>query len=208
MAKGQRRKAIPKSVRFEVFKRDKFTCQYCGESAPNVILEIDHIVPVSKGGGNDIMNLVTACRDCNSGKTNKRLDDNSAIMVQKNQLDMMQERREQLEMMIRWRQALEQERDVEVDAINVYFQTNTKWHLSESGKSKIRKLIKRFSFNEVYAACEIAVDHYYDGSEYSWDNAFMKVGGICYNRRKAAEQDAQSNIEREHPNEQGHKCTE
>ena len=60
------RKAIPKSVRFEVFKRDKFTCQYCGASAPDVILEIDHIRPVSKGGTNDILNLVTACRDCNS----------------------------------------------------------------------------------------------------------------------------------------------
>ena len=45
-----KRVAIPKSIRFEVFKRDSFTCQYCGESAPNVILNVDHIYPVSKGG--------------------------------------------------------------------------------------------------------------------------------------------------------------
>ena len=208
MAKGQRRKAIPKSVRFEVFKRDKFTCQYCGESAPNVILEIDHIVPVSKGGGNDIMNLVTACRDCNSGKTNKRLDDNSAIMVQKNQLDIMQERREQLEMMIQWRASLDKELDIEADAINVYIKNNTKWEMDEEGIQATKRHIKRFGFNEVYTAWEIAISQYYNGSSYSWDKCYRMVGGICYNRRKAAEQDAQSNIEREHPNEQGNKCTE
>lgn len=56
-----KRTPIPKSTRFEVFKRDKFTCQYCGATAPNVILEVDHIKPVSKGGSNDLLNLVTAC---------------------------------------------------------------------------------------------------------------------------------------------------
>lgn len=59
------RKPISKKIRFEVFKRDKFTCQYCGRSAPDVILEIDHLNPVINGGDNDILNLVTSCRDCN-----------------------------------------------------------------------------------------------------------------------------------------------
>ena len=60
MAKVSKRKTIPKTVRFEVFKRDKFTCQYCGQMAPDVILEIDHIKPVAEGGENDILNLITA----------------------------------------------------------------------------------------------------------------------------------------------------
>ena len=187
---ASKRKQIPKSVRFEVFKRDKFTCQYCGESAPNVILEVDHITPVSKGGSDDIMNLITSCRDCNRGKTDKKLDDNTAVMVQKKQLDAMQERREQLEMMVQWRQALEQEMEIEIDAINVYLQSNTKWWLNENGCKSIRKLIKRFGFSEVYTACEIAIDKYYDGTERGWENAVDKIGGICYNRRKAAENDA------------------
>ena len=136
------------------------------------------------------MNLITSCRDCNRGKTNKKLDDNSAVMVQKRQLDAMQERREQLEMMLKWRQALENELDIEVDAIDIFFRDNTKWGFSEAGKKNVRKLIKRFGFNEVYKACEIAIDRYYHGSERSWDNAFNKVGGICYNRKKAVENDA------------------
>ena len=46
-------------------------CQYCGQSAPDVVLEVDHIVPVAEGGDNDIMNLITSCRDCNRGKVRK-----------------------------------------------------------------------------------------------------------------------------------------
>jgi len=47
------RKALSKKVRFEVFKRDSFTFQYCGKSAPAMILEVDHLKPVSKDGDND-----------------------------------------------------------------------------------------------------------------------------------------------------------
>lgn len=59
---------VSKRIRFEVFKRDQFTCQYCGKHPPEVMLECDHIVPVVEGGGNDDSNLVTACQDCNRGK--------------------------------------------------------------------------------------------------------------------------------------------
>ena len=62
------RKPISKRTRFEVFKRDMFSCQYCGKKSPDVVLHVDHIKPVSKGGKNTITNLITACRDCNLGK--------------------------------------------------------------------------------------------------------------------------------------------
>ena len=59
---------IPPKLRFDVFRRDKFVCQYCGACGPNVELEIDHEIPVSRGGTDDIKNLKTACFDCNRGK--------------------------------------------------------------------------------------------------------------------------------------------
>ena len=185
-----KRTAIPKGIRFEVFKRDKFTCQYCGLSAPDVILEIDHIKPVSKGGTNDILNLVTACRECNRGKTNKELSDNTAVKVQKQQLDDMQERREQLEMMLKWREMLDDELSIESEAISCLLGNETKWHLSENGLKTARKLIRRFGFSEVYTATQIAIDRYYNGTEDSWNQAWNKVGGICYNRKKARDEDA------------------
>jgi hypothetical protein len=62
------RKAISKKIRFEVFKRDFFTCAYCGSKPPKVVLEVDHITPVCAGGDNSIDNLITSCFECNRGK--------------------------------------------------------------------------------------------------------------------------------------------
>ena len=64
-----KREPIPKKLRFEILKRDNFTCRYCGQSAPDVVLHADHIKPVAKGGTNDPSNLVAACSACNSGKS-------------------------------------------------------------------------------------------------------------------------------------------
>lgn len=62
-------------TRFEVFKRDRFTCAYCGNHPPDVLLEVDHIVPRSAGGSDEMSNLVTACWDCNRGKSDRLLDE-------------------------------------------------------------------------------------------------------------------------------------
>lgn len=77
MAKNQakcNRKPLSKRTRFEVFKRDGFRCCYCGASAKTSQLEVDHIIPVSLGGSNDMDNLITSCRNCNGGKSNIELD--------------------------------------------------------------------------------------------------------------------------------------
>lgn len=66
--------ALSVRTRFEVFKRDEFTCRYCGKKSPDVILEIDHIVPVVDGGSDDPMNLATSCWACNSGKSSVPLN--------------------------------------------------------------------------------------------------------------------------------------
>ena len=94
---------ISKQLRFEVFKRDKFTCQYCGRSAPDVILNVDHIKPVVEGGTNEILNLLTSCFDCNNGKRAKLLSDDNIIKKQQLQLEALQERKEQIEVMFEWK---------------------------------------------------------------------------------------------------------
>jgi 5-methylcytosine-specific restriction endonuclease McrA len=67
-AKSGKRQPISKKLRFEVFKRDGFVCQYCGKHPPDIILEVDHIHPKAKNGSDDINNLITSCFDCNRGK--------------------------------------------------------------------------------------------------------------------------------------------
>ena len=54
--------------RFEIFQRDRFMCRYCGAIPGESELQIDHIVPIAKGGTNSLLNLITACRLCNAGK--------------------------------------------------------------------------------------------------------------------------------------------
>lgn len=178
------RKTLSKKIRFEVLKRDKFTCQYCGKSAPDVVLEIDHIKPVSKGGKNDIMNLVTSCKDCNRGKSNIELSDDSVVKRQQAQLQEMAERKEQLEMMLEWRESLNDFEEECVEAVNDIFCYQTNWGISEHGKKKVKKWIAEFSLIEVLDATETAIDYYYDGSEESWNTAFNKISGICYVKRK------------------------
>lgn len=82
-------------TRFEVFKRDRFTCAYCGKHPPDVLLECDHIIPVAAGGSDDLENLVTACWDCNRGKADRLLDEGTAPAVNQASLEAMQERLEQ-----------------------------------------------------------------------------------------------------------------
>jgi hypothetical protein len=67
--------ALSKKTRFEVFKRDGFACQYCGRNSETVVLEVDHIDPKANGGSDDSINLITACFDCNRGKSDRKLGD-------------------------------------------------------------------------------------------------------------------------------------
>lgn len=70
---GDRNIKLWKKISEEVLKRDDYTCFYCGKRGG--ILEIDHILPVSKGGNDDLSNLVTACRKCNRQKKDKMINE-------------------------------------------------------------------------------------------------------------------------------------
>jgi len=142
-----KRKGISKRVRFEVLKRDAFTCQYFGGVAPDVILHIDHIKPVSKGGNNGILNLVTSCQSCNSGKSNIELSDDSAIKKQQKQLANMAEKREQIKLMIEWRESLENADDLLIDSVSeLVSKLMVDRSPNEHGLMIIRKAIKKHGY--------------------------------------------------------------
>lgn len=178
-----KRKSISKKTRFEIFKRDNFTCQYCGKKAPDVILEIDHIVPVSKGGTNKILNLVTACKDCNRGKTNIELNDNQVIERERKQLEELQERREQIKLLGRWHKELELIDEEKIEIINQILLDKADFSLSDSGKTKTKKLIKKYGLEEVIESTNISIDQYYEESEDS-EKVFDYIGRICNVRNK------------------------
>lgn len=59
------------SIRFDVLKRAKHRCELCGVSAKDKALEVDHIIPRSKGGEDTISNFQALCYSCNATKGNK-----------------------------------------------------------------------------------------------------------------------------------------
>ena len=183
-----KRKNIPNKLRFEVFKRDSFTCQYCGQSAPNVVLEVDHLLPVSKGGDNDILNLITSCWTCNNGKSNILLTDNTMLEKQKAQLDELNEKRLQLEMMIEWRESLNNLDDDIAQKIADYFGNQANCDVNETGLKKIKQWTKKFTYQQILEAVELSVNQYVKkGTNDETNKAFDMVPRICAAKKRQTE---------------------
>ena len=185
-----KRKAIGKKLRFEVFKRDGFRCQYCGATAPDVLLVVDHVNPVAEGGGNDILNLITACQPCNSGKGKRLLGDQTVLEKQRDQLEELNDRREQLEMMIAWKEGLSSLKDRAIESLAAHWSTLVDgYSLNEKGRQTLRKTCGTYEVSELMDAMRIATDQYLEvGSDgkftpESVDIAWSKVSGICRVRR-------------------------
>jgi DNA-directed RNA polymerase subunit RPC12/RpoP len=63
-------------TRWEILQRDNFACQYCGRTPQDgAKLQVDHIIPKSRGGTNEKENLITACLECNLGKFDVLLEE-------------------------------------------------------------------------------------------------------------------------------------
>lgn len=171
------RKAISKRKRFEVFKRDAFTCQYCGAHPPSAILHVDHIHPVSKGGGNDIDNLITACQPCNSGKSNVELNDVPQSLQDK--AAAVLEREAQIKgyqsVMDAKRLRLEEEA---AQICEVYETFNPGFTLTDKSMVTIRMFIDKLGVHCVQSAMELAwsVRKVRTGGEFKY------FCGICWNK--------------------------
>jgi len=73
--RARRKAEVAVGLRFQVFQRDQFRCRYCGVRVEDgAVLHADHVMPQSRGGPTTLENLVTACVDCNLGKSDRVLD--------------------------------------------------------------------------------------------------------------------------------------
>jgi hypothetical protein len=169
--------AIGKKLRFEVFKRDGFTCQYCGANPPMVILEVDHIIPVSKDGSDDIDNLLTSCFDCNRGKSNRDL----STMPQKT-IEKISQLREKEEQYAEYQKVLNEIRARELNEITgideVYSNYFPEYCLSDRFKnSSLRTFLKMLGYAKVEQAMHTACGRIFDSNK-----AIKYFCGICWNR--------------------------
>lgn len=163
---------VGKRLRFEIFKRDGFTCQYCGQHPPSVVLEPDHIKPASKGGTNDSSNLVTACFDCNRGKSDILL---SSIPES---LRLHAQRIKEAEEQLRGYQEIIQSK---VDRLEG--ETWKVVEILECGRfdsrdfNSIKRFIEKLGFHAVKEAMENAVNH----ANVSRYGIFKYFCGTCWN---------------------------
>lgn len=184
------KRSVSKTLRFEVFKRDAFTCQYCGRKAPDVVLQADHIHPHSKGGQDDILNLITSCFDCNAGKRDKELDDQSVLAKQRAQLEELNERRNQLEMMIAWREGLNSLEDGHVELIQAELERASGFTANDRGMRSIRAALRKYEIREILEAIPTSFSQYFDADattewkrDKSWAKALDMVPRIIETRR-------------------------
>lgn len=173
-----KRKQISKKVRFEIFKRDGFSCQYCGSTPPKVVLHVDHIIPVARGGCNDDDNLVTSCLGCNLGKGARSLAEipvplatrAAEVAEREAQLrgysEVMEKRRERLEN-DSWRVA-----DIYLEGYGIGPQIHADLFRS------IRLFVDKLGVHTCMDAMEFAV------SKMSWNQkkGFKYFCGMCWNR--------------------------
>jgi len=172
-----KRTAISKKTRFEIFKRDGFKCMYCGNHPPQVLLHVDHIDPVSKGGKNDPDNLITACEPCNLGKSATPLSSVPQSLKDKALLTM--EREEQIRgfqsVMAGKRLRIEDEAYEVADLFVTHF--------NEDGIRKdyivsIKNFIDKLGLDDCLDSMEKAISK----KPYSKYTCFAYFCGICWNK--------------------------
>jgi hypothetical protein len=177
------RKNISTRMRFEVFKRDGFQCQYCGAHPPQVILHCDHIHPVSEGGENVIENLVTACQGCNLGKSNILLEEKPVSLADR--AAEMAEREAQIagyETIMRDRRSrLEDDAQTVLNAICDAYNRDG---IPRADFTSIKRFVEQLGLDATLDAVDVATAKFNRG----YSNGFRYFCGVCWNtiRRRDA----------------------
>jgi hypothetical protein len=172
------REAVTKKTRFEVFKRDGFRCQYCGNYPPAVTLEIDHINPVSKGGKSIIDNLITSCFDCNRGKSDIELTRIPNTLA--DNYEILQERELQIKQYNKLLEKIEKRVSAEIESVNQIFNNAYPKRIltDEFKRVTVKQFIKKLGLEETKESMRIACSKYLETSA----DTVKYFCGICWNK--------------------------
>lgn len=164
------------SIRFEVFKRDEFTCQYCGVSAPEAILEVDHVHPRAEGGTDDFDNLLTACFQCNRGKGARLLDDAALDGNLHSKTVTMAERELQREAYTHWRKKIQDRENQELDYLADCWRA--KFNGYDWNSAEVREFLRRLDV----VTLEDCIEYVWEGRHRIQTSAWRLFCGMCWKR--------------------------
>jgi len=180
-----------KRTRFECFKRDRFQCQYCGRTPPQVVLEADHVIPESQDGPSVLENLVTACFDCNRGKSDVPLSEVPKPLA--DSMALMAEKREQVEAYNAFLMEIREAEERQVEALGMYWYNlvyrdkKNAYVFTEDRITSVRRFLRSLPYAELLEAIDIAHTRkpvYSSGSD---NQCFKYFCGVCWSKIRQLE---------------------
>lgn len=178
-------------LRFTVFNRDGFRCQYCGRSVPDVVLEADHIIPRVDGGDDSLGNLITSCFDCNRGKGKERLKEVENLPVNESLQTDIEERKLQLEAYFSWVKEYESSLDTQLEyVLDKWFAVTNFDSIDEKDAQSIRNFIKRIGLSNVLEAITVT-----GSSNIPWSKTrrVKYLFGVLWNMKRRSENNGDCN---------------
>lgn len=182
---ASKRQGTSNKLRFEVFKRDGFRCQYCGLTPPQVVLQADHIVPVADDGPTEIDNLITACQECNSGKSDISLD-----QVPPQTDARIEEKRIRMQQLAAYNEFLMEAREVEQEQIRqlglhwfnfgVKGKGRNKFVFGQAWSHTVKNFLRSLAYVEILDAIDIAKGKICNNDNRAW----KYFCGICWSKIK------------------------
>lgn len=181
-----------KRIKFEVFEKDSFKCQSCGRGAPIVTLQLTRIQETQHNDNwLDTAFLSTSCKDCEKKRSDStdKSTRNGFISI-----DELEERLQQLKMLINWRKGMLNIRKQQLaHLVNYWEHKIPSFVISNDQKKYILTYITKYSCEEIRSAMDMAADKFFvqstDGtiSNSSILNAFGKVPEICLKKSEIAD---------------------
>lgn len=167
-------RSISKRLRFEVFKRDEFACQYCGATPPGSVLEVDHIDPVALGGLDEMDNLITACFACNRGKSA-----NPLTTIPQSLADKAAETAEREAQIAGYQAILKAKRDrLEDDVWSVFFRWREQEETTHERFNTVKRFVERIGLDAVLDAVDITLAAHIRSQK----GEFLYFCKVCWNK--------------------------
>jgi len=176
-----------KRIKFEVFEKDSFRCQFCGSRAPNVTLKLLRIQETNdKDTWLNTAFLSTSCTNCENKKAG--IINDGFISIEE-----LEERLQQLKMLINWRKGMFKIRKQQLENLITYWQNKIPgYEINSDQKKHLLSYMTKYSGDEIRNAMNVACDKFvnfnpdksYDHSSVS--DAFYKVQEICLQKTEIA----------------------